>query len=860
MIDTTEITVARDTASDQTRRQLSALYGGAIDDGLGFILSWKGDATGMRSKFFTDVEAACRFAAARAAERCDVWTSVALYREAPPSGRGDAKSAAGLAGLFADLDAKDGAFSSKDEARRFIETAFYNVPPSMIVDSGTGIHAWFLFSEPWIFADESDRGRAAALAKRLVDSVRAAARGKTIDAVGDLARVLRLAGTTNFARGNGKDGVERPTAIIFPEADAPIRRYGVEELEAVMVDPAFVPASDASAPAPEVGYLTLAPDRPEPEIVGVLLANNERFRETWERRRVDLKDSSPSGYCMAIADALALAGATDQETADAMIAWRRAHGADLKLRQGLYQQTIAKGRQLAASRKRPDHGPLPMVIVHDGRHLREHSADALSAIRHANEPEPSVFARGGTLARVKTSDEGRIVIESLALDALRGVMERSASFVAPTKKGDYHPVPPPMDVVRDVHALPEWPGVPPLLGIVTSPRVRADGTILAKPGYDRATRLYLTEYGETVAVPDAPTGRDARRSVAEIIDGAFGDFPFVSDADRANAIAFALSIVARPAIAGPVPVAIFDARSGQGTGKSLLVRTLCLIACGSEPAMGGLPGDEEEWRKTLLALLMGGRDVATFDNATKPVESGTLANVVTSPVFEDRILGVSRRVEVPVRCIFAVTGNRITLGGDMARRCFPVELDARVERPEDREGFRHPDLIAWVRVHRSALLRALLTMARAWWVAGCPAPSVKPWGSFEDYVRVVGGILEHAGVTGFLANRQVFRELADDERAEWALFLSVLYASFGEKSFTAREVFDRVGMGEVGAIPVGALPGDLAENFTRVGTTRRIGKALARQSGRIIGGYLLEGSMDAHAKVRTFRITKGGVR
>jgi hypothetical protein len=67
-------------------------------------------------------------------------------------------------------------------------------------------------------------------------------------------------------------------------------------------------------------------------------------------------------------------------------------------------------------------------------------------------------------------------------------------------------------------------------------------------------------------------------------------------------------------------------------------------------------------------------------------------------------------------------------------------------------------------------------------------------------------------------------------------------------------------MGEVGAIPVGALPGDLAENFTRAGATRRIGKALARQSGRIIGGYLLEGAMDGHAKVRTFRITKGGVR
>jgi hypothetical protein len=838
-----------------TSRQLQTIYGSAADAGLGFMLSWQGPSTRFLSRFFTDPDEGAAFAAVRAAEGCDVWTSVALYREAPPEvQRGSADSAAGLIGFFADLDAKDGGFASKDEARQFIESAFYDVPPSIIIDSGTGLHPWFLFAEPWVFEGEKDRKRAKALAKRFVDSVRAAAGGRNIDAVGDLARVLRVAGLTNFSRGKGKDGIERATAIVFPEAGAPVRRYSVDDLEQVMVDPAFAPPVDVKSPTPEVAYLALAPDRPEPEIVGVLRSNDERFFATWERRRRDLSDPSPSGYCMAIADALAIHNATDQEIADAMIAWRRSHGADLKLRQDWYQRTIAEARRFAASRKRPDPGPLPRIVVHDGRHLREHSADALSAIVRANAPDPSVFARGGTLARVKTSDEGRLAIDPLGPDSLRGVMERAACFVAPAKKDDYRPLPPPMDVVRDVHSLPDWPGVPPLLGIVTSPRVRADGTILTKPGYDRATRLLLAPSGETIDVPDAATREDARRAAAEIIDGPLADFPFVSDADRANAVGFALSIIARPAISGSVPVAIFDARSGQGTGKSLLVRTLCMIACGTEPPMGAIPAEEEEWRKTLLPMLMRGGEVVVFDNAVRPVESGVLANVVTSPVFEDRLLGFSRRVEVPVRCVFGITGNRVTLGGDMARRCFPIEMDARVERPEDREGFRHPDLAAWVRANRPALLRALLIMARAWWVAGCPAPSVKPWGSFEDYSRVVGGILEHAGVTGFLANRQEFREAADDERSEWALFLSMLHASFGDQFFTAGEVFYRVGMGEVGAIPVG----DLAENFDRAGTPRRIGMALAKWSGRVVGGYRLEAVMDKSANARRFKVTKGG--
>ncbi len=835
------------------------LYGPAVDAGLGFMLSWQGPTTRFLSRFFVDPDEGAAFAAARAAEGCDVWTSVALYRAAPPEGqRGSADSAAGLVGFFADLDTKDGGFASKNEARQFIESAFYNVPPSMIVDSGTGLHPWFLFSDPWVFEGEKDRDRAKELAKRFVDSVRAAAGGRNIDAVGDLARVLRVAGLTNFSRGAKKDGVERPTLIVFPDDGATMRRYSVEDLQAVMVDPTFAPPENAKATTPQVGYLALTPDRPEPGVIEVLRANNEQFLATWEHRRRDLKDSSPSGYCMAIADALAHADATDQEIADAMIAWRRAHRKDLKLRQGLYQQTIAKARDFAASRKRSAPGPLPLVHVHDGRHLREQTADSIAAIIKANQPDPFVFVRGGTLARVKTSDEGRVVIEALALDSLRGSMERAASFVVPAKEGGVRPVPPPMDVVKDVHALPEWPGVPTLVGVVTSPRVRRDGTILSAPGYDPATRLILAPGFDAIEVPISPTRDDARAAAAALIKGPLADFPFVSPSDLANAIGFALSVVARPAIGGSVPVAIFDARSGQGTGKSLLVRTLCLIACGTEPPMSAIPAEEEEWRKTLLPMLMRGGDVVVFDNAVQPVESGVFANVVTSPVYEDRLLGFSRRVECPVRCCFAITGNRVTLGGDMARRCFPIELDAGVERPEDREGFQHPDLVAWVRANRPALLRALLVMARAWWAAGCPAPTLKPWGSFEDYSRVVGGILEHAGVPGFLGNRADFREQADDERGEWAVFLSLLHAAFKDKAFTAREVFHRVGNGESGALPLGALPGDLGENFTRGGTPRRIGMALAKWSGRVVAGFRLESSTDKHAKVRTFRVTKGG--
>jgi hypothetical protein len=67
-----------------------------------------------------------------------------------------------------------------------------------------------------------------------------------------------------------------------------------------------------------------------------------KFRATWERRRNDLKDQSKSGYDMAIAQQLAIWGWQAEEIASALIAWRREHGLELKLREDYYSRTIAK--------------------------------------------------------------------------------------------------------------------------------------------------------------------------------------------------------------------------------------------------------------------------------------------------------------------------------------------------------------------------------------------------------------------------------------------------------------------------------------------------------------------------------------
>jgi putative DNA primase/helicase len=104
-------------------------------------------------------------------------------------------------------------------------------------------------------------------------------------------------------------------------------------------------------------------------------------------------------------------------------------------------------------------------------------------------------------------------------------------------------------------------------------------------------------------------------------------------------------------------------------------------------------------------------------------------------------------------------------------------MDAKVERPQERTGFRHPKLRAWAMEHRAELICVCLTLVRAWLVDGRPEDNEAPtFGSFEDWAAVIGGILKVAGINGFLGNVQSIYDQADEEGAAIRSFLSAWWA------------------------------------------------------------------------------------
>jgi hypothetical protein len=453
----------------------------------------------------------------------------------------------------------------------------------------------------------------------------------------------------------------------------------------------------------------------------------------------------------------------------------------------------ARERMRSGNGTHSSESQLPFINV-GNRQLREISTECLNALRGANNP-PKLFVRSGRMVWVIRDEKSRYVISDVTESVLRGRMARSADYFRPARKADaWVQVPPPLDVVRDILACPplEW-GLPRLEGVIESPALRPDGTIIESPGYDVATGLYYVpaEGLRPPKVPENPTPDDASKAM-EIIDDAIGQFPFVDDASKANAIASMLTPICRPAISGPTPLALYDA-TAMGTGKTLLSEVGSIIATGREGALFSAPNDADEWRKKLTSVLKEGATVVVIDNVNHRLDSGELCMALTAKYYADRILGTNTTITLPVQCSWIATGNNIQLGGDMPRRCYWIRMDAQDAKPFERTGFKHENLKAWVTENRGGLLTALLTIARAWFVAGRPSSKIRPLGSFESWSTTIGGMLEHAGIQGFLANSHELYAQADGESGQWEGFLQTLDEVFYSEPFLAAEVGRKLG-------------------------------------------------------------------
>src|SRR5262249_7092174 len=197
-------------------------------------------------------------------------------------------------------------------------------------------------------------------------------------------------------------------------------------------------------------------------------------------------------------------------------------------------------------------------------------------------------------------------IEPLPLPLLRERLSARARWVKRSENGDGEdrPARPPGWCVAAVHARADWPGLRCLEAVLEYPVLRPDGTVLCRPGYDPDTGLLLDLTGATPAVASHPSRDDpvaARDALLDVI----ADFPLVRAVHRAAWLAGLLPPLARFAFAGPAPLFLVDANV-RGAGKGLLVDTIATIITGRRATVATYTGDDEELRKRITSLALGG--------------------------------------------------------------------------------------------------------------------------------------------------------------------------------------------------------------------------------------------------------------
>jgi hypothetical protein len=819
-------------------------------------------------------------------EEQNVYFAIGVQGSRPERGRGKEAGVIALPGLWADIDVLGPNHAAKNlpPALEDAWAVIGAVPfkPTVVVQTGGGLQPYWLFREPLDTASEKDRRAAKRLSKAFQGFLGSVAKrnGWSIDGTADLCRLLRLPGTYNRKQAE-------PVLVQYEVIDGGTR-YNPSDFEEFLeleADPELKAHVQGQAPEnPRANFLRVlagcpwmrhckddAATLPEPEwyrmlsIVGRCKDGREIAHdvsrpypkytpaETEEKLTQAMGASGPA-TCAFIANELGQSEYCER------CSYR-----------GKVKSPIVLGigkRPQARDEPTKRRSGLPNIQASD-RQLREISQECLRALRAFNEP-PSLFIRAGKIVVVTKEESGRNVVTDASDRILRNRLTKAADFYEITEAG-FRNCPPPLDVVKDILAMPplEW-GFPPLQGIIEAPALREDGTLITTPGYDAASRLFYAP-DENLHLPELaeyPTA-DHLEVAVEMIYDVIAEFPFVDQASRANAIASLLTPVCRPAIKGPTPLALYDATT-QGTGKTLLSEVVSLIVSGRESALFSAPRDAEEWRKQLTSVLREGSPVVVIDNVMYRLESGDLCKALTATTHGDRILGQSQTISLPVRCTWIATGNNIQLGGDMPRRCYWVRMDAKCSKPFKRTGFKYKRLKEHVLVRRGELLAALLTLARAWFVARRPEPNVTPVGSFEDWTITIGGILEYAGVEGFLANSDQLYEQSDVESMQWEAFLKTLDAVFYGEAFTAAQVWERLNertyepsmrqsiLTDRAEQLRAALPDFVAQAMDREGFFKqRLGTAFSERRGRRYGDpqVRIERDMDdRHGKVARWKV------
>lgn len=490
--------------------------------------------------------------------------------------------------------------------------------------------------------------------------------------------------------------------------------------------------------------------------------------------------------------------------------------------------------------------------------------------------DPEVFDCGDMLTTIKDGRRmplntdalvGHTLGEKLAFAKFR-ILQNGA------EKVNY--VDPPPMVCKTIRDLKTNRQLKPLVAVTDVPFLRPDGTVVSEPGYDAETGIFYLPIGQVVEVPEQPTMAEVKAALATVMF-AFSEFPFVTAADWGALLAGIGTACIRASL--PTAPAFGISAPTKGSGKTKVALCLATLTGPQTPSI--LPPsvlrNEDELKKTIFATLLRGSTAMPIDNVMGIVNSGTLAALLTSDSYTDRLLGSSETISMPNRLLTILTGNNLHFQEDMVRRVVIARMDPRTERPWERTFEFDP--VLHVKEHRVAivagfltLIRGRLTMAEAHY-----KPAI---GSFEqwsvlvrDTVCWIGQVVDDRFGDPMDTVKQSFED--DPAREVLADLLRQLRAIFGSARFSSEDIrrvlacnginVSMRGRGDEKTTAVDLKAAEAARDawgeligLEALQNSRRIGKQLRFRVDQIAGGLALQREYDTHKEAWQWYVEERG--
>lgn len=457
----------------------------------------------------------------------------------------------------------------------------------------------------------------------------------------------------------------------------------------------------------------------------------------------------------------------------------------------------------------------------------------------ATSGKSGIYQRGEQLVRVLGGSTPAIV--AIPEPALLASCCAEIAWIQVTHHGELEVRPPP-DVIRILASRGRWQ-FPVLEGLIETPTIRPDGSLIRAAGYDPRSRLFLAGPLAGMELPDRPSRNEALKAVAALLDP-LQDFAFGAPYFQSAMLAAILTPILRPSFDGSVPVFAFES-SIQGAGKTKLADVAGIIATGRQLPRMSQTDDEREDRKRIAALLAAGSRIVFVDNIEHRFGSGTIGSLITSPVWDDRLLGSTAMGSWPNLSTWYLSGNNLSYHDDLMRRVIPIYIECSDENPEERSTFRYANLEAHVLANRPALVRAALTLIAAFHAAGAPRQPLTQYGSFEAWSDHIRHPLVWLGLQDPILARRHITQTSGSRVDQFGRLLALWRLAWGDAPKTIKEALDQA-------------TGDLAEAFLEVFPGRDPTRVDTLKLGYLFRSYR-DRTIAGHRLRRTTQNNKAGV-